>query len=123
MSQRTERVAELIKKEISQILREDLQNPRIGFVTLLGVDVTADLRLARVHYSVYGTDEEKKSSEIEIRNSAKYIAHLVNERVNLRYAVELRFIRETAVEESFRIQEILDQIKREREAREGEATA
>ena len=113
MSQRTERVAGLIQREVSSILHEDLHNPRIGFVTILSVDVTPDLKTARVYYSILGTDEEKKTTDIELRNSAKFVKKLVNERLSLRFAVEIRFIRETAIDASFRIQSILDKIRKE----------
>lgn len=122
MSQRTERVAHQLLKEIGRILYEDLQNPHIGFVTLLRVVVSKDLRSAKVFYSVLGSDEEKKKTDINVRNSTKYIKRLVNEKMRLRYAVDLKFIRETSIDESFRIQEILDQIKadeKNREAPEG----
>ncbi len=113
MSQRTERVAELIQREVSSILRVDIHNPRIGFVTILSVDVTPDLKTARVYYSILGTDEEKKTTDIELRNSAKFVKKLVNERLSLRFAVDIRFIRETALDASFRIQGILDKLRRE----------
>lgn len=115
MTQRAERVAELIQREVSSILREDLHNPNIGFVTILSVDVAPDLRNARVYYSVMGTDEDKKTTDIELRNSAKFIKKLVNDHLGLRFAVDIRFVRETAIDTSFRIQSILDKIRRERE--------
>ena len=115
MSQRTERVAALLLQEVSQIIREDLQNPRIGFLTLLRAEITPDLRLAKVFYSIMGTDAEKKASDIELRNSSKYIKKHVNQRISLRYAIEIRFIREDAIDKSFRIESILQQIRKERE--------
>jgi len=118
MTQRAERVAGELLKEISHILREDIEDPHIGFVTLLRADVTKDLRMARIYYSVLGSDEEKKSTDIHIRNSSKYIKKLVNNRIKLRYAVDLRFIRETGIDKSFKIDEILDKIRKERNERD-----
>ena len=120
MTQRTERIAGMILREVSAILREDLHNPRIGFLTLLGVDVSPDLKSATIRYSVLGADEEKKDTDIELRNSSKFIKKLLNDRIKLRFAVDLRFVRETGIDESFRIQGILDKIRREQEAREKE---
>ncbi len=118
MSQRTERVAGLIQREVSSILQTEVQNPNIGFVTVLSVDVSPDLKNATIHYSVLGTDEEKKSTDIELRNSSKFIKKLVNERLSLRFAISLQFVRENAIDAAFRIQSILDKIAREREAKE-----
>ena len=115
MSQRAERVAGVLLKEISRVLREEIHNSQIGFVTLLKAEVTNDLRLAKVYYSVLGSDEEKKRSDIQIRNASKYIKRLVNENIRLRYAIDLQFIRETSIDNSIRIQNILDRIQKERE--------
>ena len=116
MSQRTERVAALLMKEVSQIIIEDMQNPRISFITILRVEVTPDLRLAKIYYSIMGTDAEKKTSDIELRNSAKFIQKHVNQRISLRYAIEIRLIREDSLDEAFKVERILNQIRKEREA-------
>ena len=58
---RPDRVANAIKREIGKILHEDLKDPRVAFTTITGVDVTPDLRNAKVHYSVLGTEKEKKA--------------------------------------------------------------
>ena len=61
-SQRQRQVAELIHQEISQLIQYSTQDPRLGFVTVTGVDVTGDLRLARVYISVLGDEKEAKSA-------------------------------------------------------------
>jgi ribosome-binding factor A len=119
MQKRVDRVASLLMKDISQAIREDIQNPEIGFVTLTRVEVSKDIKSARVFYSVLGTDEEKKRTDLAIRNSAKEIKRIVNDRMNMRYAVDLRFIREEGLEHAFKIEEILGKIQKEREAKGG----
>jgi ribosome-binding factor A len=117
MQQRTDRVASLLLKEVSQALREDIQNPDIGFVTFLRADVAKDLRNARVYYSVLGTDDEKLKTDLAIQNSAKEIKKLVNNRIQLRYAIDIRFVREDGLDNTFRVEEILNKIRQEREAK------
>lgn len=117
MTQRAERVAGLLIRETSRVIHEELRNPRIGFVTFLRVEVTPDLRLAKVFYSVLGSEADQARTGRELGKSARYIQHLVNKRVELRYAIELRFIRESSVEQSFKIERILDRIRREREGK------
>lgn len=117
MTQRAERVAGLLIRETSRVIHEELRNPRIGFVTLLRVEVKPDLRLAKVFYSVLGSEADQARTGRELGKSARYIQHLVNERVELRYAIELRFIRESSVEQSFKIERILDRIRCEREGK------
>lgn len=117
MQQRTDRVASLLLKEVSQALREDIQNPDIGFVTFLRADVAKDLRNARVYYSVLGTDDEKLKTDLAIQNCAKELKRLVNDRIQLRYAIDIRFVREDGLDNTFRVEEILNKIRQEREAK------
>ena len=118
MHQRTERVASLLMREISQVIRIDFDNHDMGFLTLLRVEVARDIKSARVYYSVMGSEEERAKSDLAIRENAKAIKHLVNTRMNLRYAVDMRFIREEGIDHSFKIQKVLDDLKREREAKD-----
>ncbi len=118
MSQRSERVADVILKTVTQILREDVQNTKIGFITILRVHVTDDLRTARIYYSVLGTEEEKKTTDINLRNSAKFIKRLLNDRISLRYAINLLFERETSIDESFRLHNIFNKLEQDRMEKE-----
>jgi len=118
MHQRTERVASLLMREISHVIRIDFDNHDMGFLTLVRVEVARDIKSARVYYSVMGSEEERAKSDLAVRQNAKSIKHLVNNRINLRYAVDLRFIREDGIEHSFKIQKVLDDLKREREAKD-----
>jgi ribosome-binding factor A len=118
MTQRSIRVAHLLVQEVSQVVREELHHRPIGFVTFLRADVTSDLRFAKVFYSVLGSDEEKKQTDLSLQNAAKYIKKLVNDRMGLRYAVELKLIREDNIEHSFEIDKILKRIEDERKEKE-----
>lgn len=127
MRQRVQRVQSLLLKEIGQAIREEIQDPALGFVTLLHADVARDLKTARVYYTVMGTDEEKKASDLVINNASKQIKRIVNDRIKLRYAIDLNFIREDTIEEAFKIQKIIDQLENERKEKgfkddEGDST-
>lgn len=115
MQQRTARVASLLLKEVSQALREDIQDPNIGFVTFLRADVAKDLKNARIYYSVLGTSEEKERTDLAIQKSVKEIKRLVNNRIQLRYAIDIRLVREDGLDNAFRVEEILNKIRRERD--------
>lgn len=117
MQQRSDRVASLLLKEVSQALREDIQNPDIGFVTFLRADVAKDLKNAKVYYSVLGTEDDKLRTDLAIQNSAKEIKKLVNNRIQLRYAIDIRFVREEGLDNAFRVEEILNKIRQERESK------
>lgn len=110
MSQRSNQVAEELRKIISQILIEDVSDPHLGFVTITRVEVTDDLRFARVFYSVLGDEEKKQESARAIAENLGYIKHLAVERINMKYATELRFELDRSIDHSLRIEGILRKI-------------
>lgn len=118
MRQRAERVASLLVKEISAVVREDLHSADLGFVTFLGADVTKDLRTATVYYSVLGSDEDKKKTDLALRRAMSQIKKLVNNRIQLRYAIDIRIIREDIIEHAFKIEEIFKKIKNDNQNKE-----
>ncbi len=111
MQQRVERVKSLLIREVSNVLLEEIQDANMGFITVIHADVSKDLRSARIFYSVLGDEEVQKRTEIAMKKHAKEIKYLVNNRINLRYAVELLLIRESGAEHAVKIQSILDEIK------------
>ncbi len=111
---RSERVSELLRHEISKLVQE-IQNPKLGFVTITAVKVSDDLSEAKVFYSVYGSEEEKKiSGEILIR-AVSFIRHSLGKRLeSLKKVPTLKFIFDTTLEQAQRINSILNQIAQER---------
>ena len=91
MSQRLERINQLLRDEISSILLRDLHDPLIGFVTITEVEVSPDLHFARVFFSVLGNAEQVQASTKGLRRARKYINARVAERVELRFIPKLRF--------------------------------
>lgn len=83
----------------------------MALVTVTGVDVTRDLRLARIYYTVTGGDEERKGAETGLRSSAAFIRRQLGQIMRLRYLPELRFEYDQAVESGRRIDELLRQVK------------
>jgi len=108
---RHERVEEAIKKEVSLIIHDELKDPRIGFVTITRVELSKDLRNARIFYSVLGKEDAGKKTKIALDSALGYVRSLVAQRINLRFATELMFQEDHTVEYSVKIQEILNQIK------------
>ncbi len=114
---RLDRVTEAIRKEVSMILHDELKDPRLGFVTITKVTMTADLRSAKVFFSVLGKEEEHKKSKLALDSALGFIRKLVAERINLRFAPEIAFVEDRSVEYSVRIEEILNEIKAETQPR------
>jgi ribosome-binding factor A len=114
-SQRQRQVAELIHQEISQLIQYSIQDPRLGFVTVTGVEVTADLRLARVYISVLGDEKEAKNTLKVLAGAANYFRREMKETLLLRYIPELTFKLDNSLERGDRIEKLLNSLKEEAE--------
>ncbi len=115
MSQRSNQVAEELRKIVSMILLEDVNDPRLGFITITHIDLTTDLRYARIHYSVLGDDVQKKSTEQALAENMRFIKRSAIERINMKYAMEIKFELDRSIEHSFKIDQILKKLKKENE--------
>jgi ribosome-binding factor A len=110
---RVGRVGEQIKKEISQIIQSELKDPRIGFITVTGVDVTNDLSQAKVFLSVLGTDEQKEDTLKALGRSSGFIRSELGKRIRLRKIPELLFRFDASIDYGTRIERLLDQVNGE----------
>lgn len=108
---RQERVEEAIRKEVSLILQSELKDPRLGFVTITSVEMSKDLRYAKIFYSVLGKEEDCKKTKAALNSALGFIRTLVAERIQLRFAPEIMFREDRSSEYSVRIQEVLEEIK------------
>jgi len=113
MGIRSERVEGQLKKEISKILLEDLNDPRIGFVTITRIDLTADLRYARIYFSIFGDDKAKEEGLQGIKSAIGFIRKLIAERMKLRYVPELYFKLDNSLEYSINLEKTFERIKNE----------
>lgn len=111
MTKRTERVADLLRGEIAEILRHQLRDPRIGLATVSHVSVSRDLGHAVVRVSVLGDDPARTASVEVLRGAQGFIRTLLARRVrHLRNVPELDFQLDRGAEHSQRIQEILENL-------------
>jgi ribosome-binding factor A len=84
-------VGELLREELTDIIRREVKDPRVGFMSITRVDVPADLRSARVFVSVLGTDEERQGTMVALRSAAGFIRHHLKPRLRMRQIPELEF--------------------------------
>lgn len=110
---RTHRVGELIKEEISEIIQKEIKDPRIGFVTITGVDVTPDLRFAHVFISVLGSKKQKESTLKGLQSSSGFLRKELSKRIRLKYFPELKFEFDPSIEAGMRIDKIIRKLHRE----------
>lgn len=116
---RMERVNEEIREVISEVLR-DLNDPRIGLVTVMSVSVSPDLRYADVNVSVIGDDRDAKSSIIAIRRASGRIRTEVGKAVRIKYTPELRFFLDESVEGSMEILNIIKDLEESGDLKDSE---
>lgn len=112
---RVRKLEEFIKQEIGAMLMRGLKDPRIGFVTVTAVEVTGDLRQAKVYFSFYGSEEEKETSYRALKHADGHIRSELGKRLNLRYTPELIFEKDTSLDYSMHIESLLNKIKKEDE--------
>jgi len=106
---RAQRAARLIQEEISKIIQRELRDPRIGLITVTGVDVTDDLRYAKVFITVF--KEENKEKTLEGLEHAKgFIRREIGQRIKMRFTPEIEFKFDDSAERGARIEEILRKI-------------
>ena len=113
--QRREKIAEIIRQEICDILQKESKDPRIGFITITRVTVSSDSKSADIYFTAMGKEKEKISSGIALRNSAGYLRRETGHRLNLRFMPELRFKYDKSIEYSSHVNDVLEKLKREGE--------
>lgn len=107
---RPDRVGELIRQEIASMLMKGLKDPRIGFVSVMGVKMSKDLRYANVYVSLYGSDKEKKSSLVALRNAEGWVRKEIGRRIRLRVTPEIRFFEDESLDEVYHLEDVFKQI-------------
>jgi len=118
-STRLSRVAEAIKQEVSDILQNEIKDPRIGFASVVGVEVSRDLRHAKVYISVLGDENTKRETLAGLDNARGFVRSEIARRIRLRYAPEIVFKLDDSIEHGAKINKLLKDL-RYREGPSGE---
>jgi len=117
MVDRINRISEEIKREMSAIIRDELKDPRLPqIVSILSVEVTKDLRYAKVYISVLGSEEEKKNAMAALKNAAGFIRREIGRRIQIRYTPEIHFQLDESIEKGIKISKLIQEtVKKEEE--------
>jgi ribosome-binding factor A len=111
MSERTDRVDELLREELSSILARDVADPGIGFATITRVETAADLRHARVWVSVIGQPDERRETLKALERAMPFARRRLGERIRLRRIPELQVRLDDSVERGTRVLRILSELE------------
>lgn len=107
MSRRTRQVGEFLREELVDIIRREVKDPRVGFLSLTDVEVSPDLRSARVFVSVLGTEEERAATLAALRSASGFIRHHLKPRLRMRQIPDLEFRDDRSMEHAERIARVL----------------
>jgi ribosome-binding factor A len=117
-SRRQLKAAEAIREVVAMSILTDLRDPRVRDVTVLAVEVTADMREAKVSVSVMGDDTQQALSLRGLQNSAGFLQSKIADKIEARYIPKLHFVLDQGVKNVVAVGEILERIRQEKEAQQ-----
>jgi len=119
---RATRVADQIRMEVAEILSRKIKDPRVQFVTVTDVKMTADLKIARVYVSTLTPERYEQQTAPGLKSAVGYIRTEIGRRLNLRYTPEVVFYQDTSAQYADRIEKILDSLPPEDHNESGESS-
>jgi ribosome-binding factor A len=109
-SRRSQRVADVVRAELSRLLLLEAHDPDLHKVTITDVEMPPDLKSARVYFSCLGGDDEREKADQALHRASGFLRREVGQRCQLRYAPELFFVADRSLEQGARIEELLHQV-------------
>jgi len=106
-------LAELLRREISNILLRDLNDPRMGFVTVTKVEAAGDLRSAKVFVTVRGSTGDVSRTMHGLKHARGYVQRLIGQRLSIRYTPLLDFLEDEELGRAMRVTKLIDQVRRQ----------
>jgi ribosome-binding factor A len=113
VSRRTRQVGEFLREELVDIIRREVKDPRVGFMSVTHVEMSPDLRMAHVYVSVLGTDDERSENLAALRSAAGFIRHHLKPRMRMRQVPELDFRDDRSMEHAVSIARTLQDLDRQ----------
>ncbi len=111
-AQRTQRVALLVKEAVAEIIQKEISDPRLGFLTITGIEMGRDLKKAKIYFSLLGDESAMKRTEGILNKAKGVIRYQLAKRVSLRFIPELEFKLDQLVLQERRVGEILRELKK-----------
>ena len=110
---RIKRIAEAIRSEVADILAREMKDPRLGFATVTGVEVSGDIRHVRVFVSVMGDDTQVVETMEALEGAQGFVRSEIGKRIRLRHTPEISFRRDTSIQKGARVFQLLQEIQKE----------
>lgn len=112
---RAEKAAELIRAEVSEILRAKVSDPRIGFVSITSVDVSPDLENAAIYVSIFGGEKDKAAAMAGLESATRFIRGELGRRIEFRQVPQIRFARDDSLEKGSKVLGIINKLHKKDE--------
>ncbi len=103
------RIAEQVQRELAELIRLELKDPRVGMVTLTDVEVSADYAHAKIFFTTLGTSDQIAAASAGLNHAAGFLRHELGQRVKLRGIPQLHFIYDESVERGVRLSRLIDE--------------
>lgn len=107
---RQDQLSEVITRELSDLFRSRMKDPRVGFASITAVDVSADLRYAKVYVSVFGTPQEQHETMNGLHHATGFLRHELAQRLTIRHVPELSFHLDQSIARGAHILDIMNQL-------------
>lgn len=114
-TRRQDQLGRVIAQELSELMRLRVKDPRIGFASITGVNVSRDLSLAKVYISVMGSPEEQRETMRGLRHAAGFLRHELAQRLSVRHVPEITFQLDESIARGARMLDLLNEISREQQ--------
>ena len=108
---RMQKMARLLKEELSRIIREEINDPRLGFVSITDIEMSHDMRIANIYFSVYGTPEEQETSMKVLQGATGFLRGTLSRQVDMRYTPELHFHLDRSLERGARVSALMTNLE------------
>jgi ribosome-binding factor A len=118
---RARRLGAEIQRELTELLRREVKDSRIGNVTITAVDVTGDLRSARVHYLVFGKEGPQPEVQAGLTSAAGFLRSALSKSLMIRHVPALTFSLDTSIERGVRLSQLIDSVNKRPNAGDGPA--
>jgi ribosome-binding factor A len=110
--QRSERIGDLLLELISELLRREVRDPRVGAVTLTAAKVSKDLRHARIYFNLLGAQQDRQAAVAGLKSATGFIRSRAAKQLKLKFVPAIEFVYDETEDEAQRIHELLRQVKR-----------
>ena len=112
-SRRQEQVAEFLRDEVSEIITREMKDPRLGFVSITRVELSPDLRYAKIFISVFGSEEEREVTLRALTGAAGFVRYQLKPRMRIRHVPEIAFHLDRSMEHAEEVARTLKKIRRQ----------